>query len=49
MAYSRAYEGEKRAHTVLTDVRLSANREYFKLDCRELCQRLEWALKERLL
>ena len=48
-AVTDGYSAEQSAHAELKDVRLSANREFFQLDYRELCQRLERSLKEWLL
>jgi hypothetical protein len=48
-AVSDGYGAEQSAHAELTDVRLSANREFFQLDYRELCLRLEQSLKGWLL
>lgn len=48
-AVSDGHGAEQSAHAELSDVRLSANREFFQLDYRELCQRLERSLKAWLL
>jgi len=48
-AVTDGYGAEQIAHAELRDVRLSANREFFQLDYRELCQRLERSLTGWLL
>ncbi len=48
-AVKDGYRAEQRAHAELTDVRLSANREFFQVGYRELCLRLERALAGWLL
>jgi hypothetical protein len=48
-AVTDGYSAEQSAHAELKDVRLSANREFFQLDYRELCQRLERSLQGWLL
>lgn len=48
-AVTDGHAAEQSAHAELKDARLSANREFFQLDYRELCQRLEQSLRRWLM